>query len=106
MRVRIPCLPLGPDSEMEIIPRFYRGVPGSSPGRGAYMRRERKGYPTGDGNRLEAGRAICLAGSIPAPSAERSLEMTPPMVKRKSRLGPNEAVRVRLPVGAYMVFVV
>ena len=25
----------GPDGEMEIIPRFYRGVPGSSPGRGA-----------------------------------------------------------------------
>ena len=24
----------GPDGEMEIIPRFYRGVPGSSPGRG------------------------------------------------------------------------
>ena len=59
-----------PDGEMEIIPRFYRGVPGSSPGRGAYMRRERKGYPTGDGNRLEAGRAYSLAGSIPAPSAE------------------------------------
>jgi hypothetical protein len=35
MRVRIPHLPLGPDGEMEIIPRFYRGVPGSSPGRGA-----------------------------------------------------------------------
>lgn len=30
----------------------------------------------------------------------------PPMVKGKSRLGPNEAVRVRLPVGASMVFVV
>ena len=47
-----------PDGEMEIIPRFYRGVPGSSPGRGAYLKRERKGYPTGDGNRLETGRAV------------------------------------------------
>jgi hypothetical protein len=39
MRVRIPCLPLavffGPDGETDIIPRFERGVPGSSPGRGA-----------------------------------------------------------------------
>jgi hypothetical protein len=37
MRVRIPRLPLGdgdPDGETEIIPRFERGVPGSSPGRG------------------------------------------------------------------------
>ena len=48
----------------------------------------------------------CLAGSIPAPSAEYGFEVIAPMVKRKSRLGPNEAVRVRLPVGACMVFVV
>src|SRR5258708_5762025 len=34
MRVQIPRLPLGPDGETEITPRFYRGVPGSSPGRG------------------------------------------------------------------------
>ena len=72
------------------------------------MRRERKGYPTGDGNRLEADRAFskCLAGSIPAPSARESFVKQPPIVKGKSRFGPNEAVRVRLPVGAYMVFVV
>src|SRR5262245_63415572 len=29
----------------------------------------RKGYPTGDGTRLESGRAMSLAGSTPAPSA-------------------------------------
>lgn len=29
----------------------------------------RKGHPTGDGTRLEGGRAMSLAGSIPAPSA-------------------------------------
>ena len=29
-----------------------------------------------------------------------------PMVKRKSRFGPNEAFRVRVPVGEYTVFVV
>ena len=40
MRVQIPCLPLvvgcfvRPDGEMDITPRFYRGIPGSSPGRG------------------------------------------------------------------------
>ena len=44
MRVRLPCLPLGvpscrPDGEMDIMPRFYRGVPGSSPGRGADNKR-------------------------------------------------------------------
>ena len=93
---------------MEITPRFYRGVSGSSPDRGAYMRRERKGYPRGDGNRLETGRAVddALRVRIPLLPLDLVLEMTPPMVKRKSRLGPNEAVRVRLPVGADMVFVV
>ena len=44
----------GPDGETDIMPRFERGVPGSTPGRGAL----RKGYPMGDGNRLEAGRAL------------------------------------------------
>src|SRR5262245_3852778 len=29
----------------------------------------RKGYPIGDGTRLESGRALSLAGSTPAPSA-------------------------------------
>src|SRR5947209_15439409 len=29
----------------------------------------RKGHPTGDGTRLESGRALSLAGSTPAPSA-------------------------------------
>ena len=29
----------------------------------------RKGHPTGDGTRLESGRAMSLAGSTPAPSA-------------------------------------
>src|SRR3954464_11571887 len=29
----------------------------------------RKGYPIGDGTRLESGRAMSLAGSTPAPSA-------------------------------------
>ncbi len=32
--------------------------------------RKRKGYPIGDGARLEAGRAMSLAGSTPAPSAK------------------------------------
>ena len=31
--------------------------------------RVRKGHPTGDGTRLESGRALSLAGSTPAPSA-------------------------------------
>src|SRR5271157_3529165 len=31
--------------------------------------RIRKGHPTGDGTRLESGRAMSLAGSTPAPSA-------------------------------------
>jgi hypothetical protein len=38
MWVQIPCLPLRPDGEMDIMPRFYRGVSGSSPGRGAGQR--------------------------------------------------------------------
>src|SRR5262245_33394105 len=43
MRVRLPCLPL--DARMvkgTIIPRFERGVPGSNPGRGNGMRRQRQ----------------------------------------------------------------
>ena len=36
---------------------------------------KRKGYPTGDGIRLESGRAISLAGSTPAPSARPDLRV-------------------------------
>ena len=72
-----------PDGETEIIPRFYRGVPGSNPGRAAG--RYGRATPTnlrsvpGDGTRLEAGRAMSLAGSgtdrpqaglVAAPSAD------------------------------------
>src|SRR5690349_4462058 len=32
--------------------------------------RKRKGHPIGDGTRLESGRALSLAGSTPAPSAQ------------------------------------
>ena len=36
MWVQIPCLPLTRlDGETDIMPRFYRGVPGSNPGRAA-----------------------------------------------------------------------
>ena len=71
-------------------------------------RRKRKGYPRGDGNRSETGRAVddALRVRIPPLPLNLFLKNLPPMVKRKSRLGPNEAVRVRLPVGACMVFVV
>ena len=74
MRVRIPCLPLifCLGSEMEIMPRFERGVLGSNPGRGievieegqAEWRRE----PVGSRSSI----SMCLAGSTPAPSAIRS----------------------------------
>ena len=59
-----------------------------------------KGHPIGDGNRLEAGRAC----RVPCGFNSRSFRSR--MVKRKSRLGPNEEVRVRFPVREYMVFVV
>jgi hypothetical protein len=44
-----------PDGETEIIPRFERGVPGSNPGRGMLVIDDWKGYPIGDGTRLERG---------------------------------------------------
>src|SRR6516164_3210926 len=98
MRVQIPCLPLTtalcggahPDGEMEITPRFYRGVPGSSPGRGA----EQCGVRNAEFGIKASGGEHCSAFRTPDSAFE-----WPPMVKRKSRLGPNEAVRVRLPVG-------
>ena len=37
---------------------------------------KRKGYPIGDGTRLEAGRATSLASSTLAPSAQSTIEMT------------------------------
>ena len=88
---------LCPDGEMEITPRFYRGVPGSSPDRGAKkcgVRNAEFGIKASEGEHYTAFR-----------TPDSAFEW-PPMVKRKSRLGPNEAVRVRLPVGAYMVSVV
>ena len=76
-----PAVHCRPGGETEIIPRFERGVPGSTPGRGAeetvpsfswqdtpvtwgrsvvrahpgLLTRGRRGYPIGDGGRLEAG---------------------------------------------------
>ncbi len=60
-----------------IMARFERVVPGSSPGRGIVLVQVcgcavfliRKGKPTGDGNRLENGRAMSLGGSTPPLSA-------------------------------------
>src|SRR6516164_219177 len=106
MRVQIPCLPLADGLNWPPIVKRRSHIASTEGFRVRVLvgvlnreRGERKGFPTGDGNRLEAGRANLksLAGSIPAPSASERFEL-PPIVKRKSRLGPNEAVRVRFPV--------
>src|SRR6516162_11560850 len=58
-----------PDGEMDIIPRFERDVAGSTPARGTD---KRKGYPirlTGPGWKPDEPHG--LAGSTPAPSADR-----------------------------------
>ena len=43
---------------MEIIPRFERGVPGSSPGRGVLGGVSGKGQPIGDGKPGPVARAL------------------------------------------------
>jgi hypothetical protein len=47
----MPSALIRPDGETEIIPRFYRGVPGSSPGRAtektSRLLRQTEGQPDG-----------------------------------------------------------
>ena len=65
------------------------------------LKQLRKGNPNGDGNRLEAGRALF---KVPCGFNSRSIRSR--MVKWKSRPGPNGEIRVRFLVRECMVFVV
>ena len=58
----------------------------------------RKGYPSGDGTRLERGRAMSLAGSTPAPSAVERPSRRCPWCNGSTR-AVDLAARVRLPPG-------
>jgi hypothetical protein len=56
---------------------------------------KRKGKPTGDGIRLEPGRATSLEGSTPSPSAANEV----PVAERPRRRSSKPDRRVRLPPG-------
>jgi hypothetical protein len=56
---------------------------------------KRKGKPTGDGTRLEPGRATSLEGSTPSPSAANEV----PVAERPRRRSSKPDRRVRLPRG-------
>jgi hypothetical protein len=100
VRVRAPRVPLQLLDVGE--PGFIRRLrkpdhAGSNP---AIQTTRRKGKPTGDGTRLEPGRATSLEGSTPSPSADDDV----PVAERPRRLPSKQDRRVRLPPGTLTFF--